>query len=536
MFVEPEVTESKVKADPSAPARSAIRRQRTVRYTPHTRDRFHRDEFRARDQGMRASNEALSRELHQRRMLRYFSRRNGPENAAAELAAFNESEERRNGILERDRLTLTREEERLEASRADRERHAASQRQRMESGRALLRDALSYERPGQRMRLSNNPNEAYYLPGLEDMSESAQAAYAEIVQRARENPRLTSEETRIAQRELSHNQNALSPPPRNIPTPPSSSEEHSNHLAALESTPPVGSAEYTARFAPSRYHELFHRDESRLRERAQGDAGTTALLDEVESARRETIHSLEEADRTIEAADRALSELPPLRRMPGRRSHLPSPPENPTVDGLGDRSRSFSPDDDAWDTLVRTMTPDERVPSVHSSFTSATASASSSLGSNSATNSYGTLVTAPSSNTSTADLYPTLCENTDSEDSLTEEEDMQPERPSALTHPRPRPVYSRRYNTSDRAEQTLALTPDLSPAERTLADQEARFRMMRARERVRERELESVRGEREAELQRIQADLDRLDRLDRQVPDHWYEEAGVERRVGRERL
>jgi len=547
MFVEPEVTESKVatKADPSAPARSAIRRQRTVRYTPHTRDRFHRDEFRARDQGMRASNEALSRELHQRRMLRYFSRRNGPENAAAELAAFNESEERRNGILERDRLS--REEERREASRADRERHAASQHQRMESGRALLRDALSYERPGQRMRLSNNPNEAYYLPGLEDMSESAQAAYAEIVQRARENPRLTSEERRMVQRELSSNQHTLSPPPRSMPTPPSSSEEHSNHLAALESTPPVGSAEYTARFAPSRYHELFHREETRLRERAQGDASTTALLDEVESARRETIHSLEEADRTIEAADRALSELPPLRRMPGRRSHLPSPPENlpndplshPTVDGLGDRSRSFSPDDDAWDTLVRTMTPDERVPSVHSSFTSATASASSSLASNSATNSYGTLVTAPSSTTSTADLYPTLCDNTDSEDSLTEEDDnMQPERPAASTHPRPRPrpVYSRRYNTSDRAEQTLALNTELTPAERTLADQEARFRMMRARERVRERELESIRGEREAELQRIQADLDRLDRLDRHVPDHWYEEAGGERRAGRERL
>jgi len=310
----------------------------------------------------------------------------------------------------------------------------------------------------------------------------------------------------------------------------------------LETSPPAGSAEYTARFAPSRYHELFHRDETRLRERAQGDASTTALLDEVESARRETIHSLEEADRTIEAADRALSELPPLLRMPGRRSHLPSPPENlpndplshPTVDGLGDRSRSFSPDDDAWDTLVRTMTPDERVPSVHSSFTSATASASSSLATNSATNSYGTLVTAPSSTTSTADLYPTLCDNTDSEDSLTEEDDnMQPERPAALTHPRPRPVYSRRYNTSDRADQTLDLNPELTPAERTLADQEARFRMMRARERVRERELESIRGEREAELQRIQADLDRLDR---QVPDHWYEEAGIERRAGRERL
>ena len=63
---------------------------------------------------------------------------------------------------------------------------------------------------------------------------------------------------------------------------------------------------------------------------------------------------------------------------------------------------------------MTTITPDERLPSAHSSFASATASASS-LSSN-PTSSYGTLVTAASS-TENLDAYPTICDNTDSEDS-----------------------------------------------------------------------------------------------------------------------
>ncbi|KAK4658012.1 hypothetical protein QC762_203040 [Podospora pseudocomata] len=46
------------------------------------------------------------------------------------------------------------------------------------------------------------------------------------------------------------------------------------------------------------------------------------------------------------------------------------------IDGLGDRSRSLSPDgDNAWETLLTTIAPDPQPPSVGSSFASATASA-----------------------------------------------------------------------------------------------------------------------------------------------------------------
>ncbi|RLM01223.1 hypothetical protein CFD26_108432 [Aspergillus turcosus] len=49
-----------------------------------------------------------------------------------------------------------------------------------------------------------------------------------------------------------------------------------------------------------------------------------------------------------------------------------------TVDGLGDRQRSMSPDEDvsndAWETLLTTITPDDNLPSANSSFASASAS------------------------------------------------------------------------------------------------------------------------------------------------------------------
>ncbi len=45
---------------------------------------------------------------------------------------------------------------------------------------------------------------------------------------------------------------------------------------------------------------------------------------------------------------------------------------SPQVDGLGDRQRSLSPEDN-WDTLLTTITPDQQLPSADSSFTSASA-------------------------------------------------------------------------------------------------------------------------------------------------------------------
>lgn len=177
------------------------------------------------------------------------------------------------------------------------------------------------------------------------------------------------------------------------------------------------------------------------------------------------------------------------------------------------------------------MTPDERIPSVHSSFTSASASASvsSSLAPNASTNSYGTLVTPLSSNASTTDLYPTLCENSDSEDSAT---DSDPDR-IIVGHHGDRPIYSRRYRTGqDRAEQLVRQDAE----QRLLGEQEARFRMMRARNRSLERNME----EREAQLTRMQRDLERLTGFRRgqaSVGGSDGRATGeLERRFGRERL
>lgn len=82
---------------------------------------------------------------------------------------------------------------------------------------------------------------------------------------------------------------------------------------------------------------------------------------------------------------------PLARNSEGYRTRIPPPrpdilPRQPSryirqghhvlyVDGLGDRDRSLTPDDSAWDTLQSTMTPDPQPPSVGSSFASTTASA-----------------------------------------------------------------------------------------------------------------------------------------------------------------
>lgn len=76
----------------------------------------------------------------------------------------------------------------------------------------------------------------------------------------------------------------------------------------------------------------------------------------------------------------------PLLRRTGHRSVSDArrPPNRGSgiVDGLGDRQRSLSPDNehenDAWETLLTTITPDANLPSAESSFTSASASASAS--------------------------------------------------------------------------------------------------------------------------------------------------------------
>jgi len=66
-----------------------------------------------------------------------------------------------------------------------------------------------------------------------------------------------------------------------------------------------------------------------------------------------------------------------------------------TIDGLGDRRRSPSPEDNAWETLLTTITPDERLPSVSSSFTSSSASESFSANTSTSTSLTSSSTTGP---------------------------------------------------------------------------------------------------------------------------------------------
>ncbi|KAF1814396.1 hypothetical protein P152DRAFT_447763 [Eremomyces bilateralis CBS 781.70] len=81
-------------------------------------------------------------------------------------------------------------------------------------------------------------------------------------------------------------------------------------------------------------------------------------------------------------------DFPPLRRMSGRsvndladpsgreETQVPGNSSRARVDGLGDRERSLPPDEDSWETMLTTITPDPHPPSAGSSFTTAVATAS----------------------------------------------------------------------------------------------------------------------------------------------------------------
>ncbi len=465
MFVEPEVTESKItaKADPSASARSTIRRQRTVRYSPQIRNRpasSHSQSIgNARDADRSYLLEAIRRED---------TAMPSPRAVEDELVDVE-----------------------MEANLAHAE---ASQRRRIESGRALLRDALSYERPGGRMRphhhhYHHHPHHPHHTrvatqasansrhlgftdQGLPYYSDSRSGST--IANTDGSSPQPVATEVR-------------SPPPAYMPTPPHTSGDTSNRSTSSNTTPAVGTASFTPRFAPA--HRYTETAEAAFRQYAPRQNLDVPI-------------------------DQDLDGLPPLRRMTSRdRSHYSSQRISlrpGAIDGLGDRRRSFSPEDDSWETLLTTITPDERLPSVHSSFTSATASASS-LSSNSAS-SYGTLVTAPSSTTDILDVYPTICDNTDSGDSDSDDMDY-----AAMEHQFLDP-------SADDASATAGL-----------------------RHRVRMRALEFDRPEQRARQRRIleceeelhQAQAN-LDRLQSQLRQEWWPASRRERaigaRTGRERL
>lgn len=464
MFVEPEVAESKVtaKADPSVPARSAIRRQRTVRYSPH----IHNHPASSRTQSISNTRDADRHSL---------------------LEAIRRGDSA---------VTPTRADEdelvdvEMEADVAHAE---ASQRRRLESGRALLRDALSYERPGRRIRPHNHHHHRHHHPHRHHRPATQASANSRHLSFTVQGLPYYSDSrsgSTIANIDGSSPQpvatEVRSPPPEYMPTPPYTSEDASNQSTTSNTTPTLGTASFTPRFAPAhRYTET------------------------AEAAFREHV-----ARYNLDVpTDQDLDGLPPLRRMTNRdRPRYGGQrisPRRDAVDGLGDRRRSFSPEDDSWETLLTTITPDDRLPSVSSSFTSATASASS-LSLNSAS-SYGTIATVPSS-AETLDAYPTICDNSDSEDSDSDDANY------ATTE----------RHFLDRPEDDISAAASLRHRVRMRA-----LEFDRAEQLVRQRRI----LEREEELRQTQADLDRLQR---QGPEDWWAAAGRERatgaRPGRERL
>ena len=127
-----------------------------------------------------------------------------------------------------------------------------------------------------------------------------------------------------------------------------------------------------------------------------------------------------------------------------------------TINGLGDRERSISPpEDDHWETMLSTITPDTIAPTAESSFTSAAASASFSNGnsnsmSGSATNSTGshsvhTSITIPDEDEDeeleecedyNPYTYPPFALDSDDDSSDDSGDDSDASAPATTSHPR----------------------------------------------------------------------------------------------------
>ena len=487
MFIEPDATESKSTRhpDPTAPARSTIRRQRTVRYSPTVRDhRSTLDSLLSRNQ---SRSQGRMRMLADRRSLLEDIRRRDPSATPS---------------------TSNGEETRDTEAEADLAHSEASQRSRLESGRALLRDALSYERPGRRLRIARG-NISSRPIGTRERGHAAM-------------PRMEAN---------SQGDGRPSNPAGHMPTPPYTSGEVSDQSSLYTSTTPNGFAALTPRFAPA--YRLDAEDEARsnlerdavlarlaermaemsdsgernyvaghraeiTRMRNRNPAELSLEYREAEAAYLESVETRLNLMRRMGNHD--LAELPPLHRMsPPMREIVRATHSESRVDGLGDRERSFSPEGDHWETMLTTIQPDDRIPSTHSSFTTASAS---SLSSNSAS-SYGTLVTAPSTS---ADVDVCPNEFVDSDD---EPIDI---------------IGSQLAQAESQARRIEALSQQLNRGH-TREEEYPRFRRLL---------------ERETELHEMEANLRRLERQiaaeEDQPPVSGRRRREERRRLGRERL
>ncbi len=209
---------------------------------------------------------------------------------------------------------------------------AVENSRRRQAGEELLRDALQYRRPGQRMRVPRSPRTS--------------ALRFEVAPASRSS----------ASPERSVGEQALLARPY-MPSPPYSFSDNSTTGSRLRGL--GGLTEYvpepTPGFAPA---QGVHRDN-----------------EERELATRGSIprHYTPPGESSWTAS------YPPLHRV----AHISPRPESnlSRYGGLGDRrpsvsSSSSDAEQDTWDTLLTTMEPDTHLPSTDSSFTSATATQS----------------------------------------------------------------------------------------------------------------------------------------------------------------
>ena len=421
MFAEPEAADLKTtaKADPAAPARSSIRRQRTIRYSPSTR--VYRQTPSSLSPRRPASGSSRARQLADRRSLLEDIRRR---NRDANTNHRTSTEAMVNEIY--DLEAALGQGTSLLSHTANGTHAEATHRSRVENGRIHLPVAPAYESSTRRLRSDNNlsrfPRDA---PGTQSFEN-------------------TSFEN-FAQRRS---------PPRYIPTPPFSSEEAHAQQPVESPALSVGNAAYTPGFAPA--HRLnvsytatrmvdlasvanqirdlrilpwYHREpalESLLSEiNSLMARNTTELSQDDLVMEAECIHRIRaHLDRlAVEASssqniltsyDTNLLDLPPLhrisRRGPEASRSSARDSHRDELDGLGDRERSFSPEAAvSWETMLTTIQPDLQAPSTRSSFTSASVSVSDTSNglSSSVNSSYGTQFTSPSDSLGT-EACPTL--------------------------------------------------------------------------------------------------------------------------------
>lgn len=425
MYREPSPTGAKtsIKNDPSAAARSSIRRHGAIR---------------------RPSRNGSSRPGHGGPFLPTFRRQWTDE--------INRELERETGLTRRHARSPVFGDDALLDPPG---RSVWADFARRDAGQRLLRDALLHGRPGRRLRIPRESTLRFEMP-------SPPWSTSDLVNR-------------------------------------SSSADDSGNQQTSEHLP------FTPRFAPAfAYH-------STISSQPHPDVAVLSPFPRLDGS---------------SSDDAAGSNLPLLRRV-GHRSvneaNRQAQNRDPTVDGLGDRQRSISPDDDnendTWETLLTTITPDAHLPSADSSFTSATASASTDLSRNGgSTNSTTSSQTLPSSLDSTAatmhmvlDPYPEFfnpCDYPTSSESDTETDSDADHRPFAAIRRR-----HRAQTRLLRRPYSLGSTQDNQPPIPAVS-------------------FSFSQDTADPDLQQIQAILHRLTGRE-DIPDEWWAGAGLSRTMGR---